>query len=751
MPDLSSSPESRSNESRSTELFERLKVALLELWYPLADQGVLLTELSFSFSRSAIAPFVLLVAPEFRGLLHAPSPETPGLPILTLEPQRIAAFLKTLRSQAARRPELTAQVKQAQAIHAQPISTSVYPALVQHLYDAFSQAFQQLQESHTALTCQPIVDAALHQQVQQERLIDQVTTQIRQSLELPTLLQTAISKVLECLEADRLLIYQFESQLPGIETPEGSMTYESCASETAALQLKTELSRPWANSLDNYQRYSQGATLATDQVSKAADLLDGPVKLLYRGKVRSQIITPIRIQDQLWGLLIAHQFRPRTWELRDINFLEQIAEHLAVAIHQDQLYQQVQIQKQTLEQQVAQRTQDLRDALTETQSANRVKSDFLAIMSHELRTPLTCVIGMSATLIRWSLGPLNDKQRGYLQTIHDSGEHLLELINDILELSHTESGRATLTLSEFSLSGLAHQCVQMLRDKAEQGELTIRVNVNIPGGCDAFVADSRRVKQMLFNLLSNAIKFTPPEGEIILRVWVEPNTAIFQVEDTGIGIPLSQQPLLFQKFQQLDTSYRRTHEGTGLGLALTKQFVDLHRGWIEVKSVEGEGTTFTIELPNQSILDVREDLLRSQFAADPLARIILLEEDEESAALICEMLTAAGYHVIWLVEDTTAREQIQFLQPAAVIISADRDEEDWLKLIRQFHKFSEVMNFKIIALAPGATVEDPQSCLAAGADTFLQKPLNPEHLVHKMDILLSKPQEADTVEAYAER
>jgi two-component system, sensor histidine kinase and response regulator len=732
--------------NQSYKMFEHLKTAILELGRPLAAQGVVLTEASFVASDVDIAPFVLVVTPEFRGLLRAgdSAANDLSLPELTLEPKQISAFLKTLRSKSVQQPALAAQVKQATAIHNQPSSVaSIYPTLVQQLFDTFSQAFQQRQDSPTAMTCQPIVDAALHQQVQQEQLINQVTTQIRQSLDLSTILQTAVSQVLECLEVDRLLIYRFE--WPAVKkstngsVPKGAIAYESCSRPSIPSLMASPEPQQWATASKHYQRYGQGETLAAIGANRAADLQDGPIDLLYKGKVRSQIITPLRVQDQLWGLLIAHQCSPRDWGPRDIKFLEQIAEHMAIAIHQAQLYQQVQVQKQTLEQQVAQRTQDLQDALVETQSANRVKSDFLATMSHELRTPLTCVIGMSATLIRWSLGPLNDKQRSYLQTIHDSGEHLLELINDILELSHAESGKATLSLSEFSLSGLAYQCVQMLRDKAEEGEIDLRINLKIPEGRDTFVADSRRVKQILFNLLSNAIKFTPTEGTVTLRVWVEPNTAIFQIEDTGIGIAASQQPMLFQKFQQLDTTYRRTYQGAGLGLALTKQFIDLHRGWINVQSAEGQGAIFTVELPNQALLDTHEDLLRSQYATTASTRIVLLEENEENATLICEMLTAAGYHVIWIVEDSTARQQIHFLQPSAVIISMEHEGSQGLELIQQFRKFSEALNLKIIALAPHSATKDPHPYLLAGADTLLHKPINPEHLVHKMDILLSNP------------
>ncbi|HBY78686.1 MAG TPA: hybrid sensor histidine kinase/response regulator, partial [Cyanobacteria bacterium UBA11148] len=191
---------------------------------------------------------------------------------------------------------------------------------------------------------------------------------------------------------------------------------------------------------------------------------------------------------------------------------------------------------------------------------------------HELRTPLTCVIGLSATLLRWSFNeggtpiiPL-DKQRQYLKMIQENGEHLLDLINDILDLSQVEAGKAVLNITEFSLAKLSHQTLRSLQEKATVRNIELEMDFRIKPQHDRFRADQRRVKQILFNLLGNAIKFTPEDGKVTLRVWREQNLAIFQIEDTGIGIADEHLPLLFQKFQQLETTYHRRYEGTGLGL-----------------------------------------------------------------------------------------------------------------------------------------------------------------------------------------
>jgi len=258
---------------------------------------------------------------------------------------------------------------------------------------------------------------------------------------------------------------------------------------------------------------------------------------------------------------------------------------------------QLQQQQDSLERQVQLRTQELRDAMLAAQSANRIKGEFLAAVSHELRTPLTAIIGMSATLLRWSLGELSQRQRSFLQTIHNSGQKLLELINGILEFSQIEEGKAVLHLSEFSLSVLVQQCLQEMQEAANAGAIALDLDRHIAPECDRFIGDVQRIQQILLNLLSNAIKFTPARGSVLLRLFADGDSVVFQIKDTGIGIAEEQRSLLFQKFQQLDTSYHRLYTGAGLGLALTKQLVELHGGSLAIESEPGHGTTVTVRLP----------------------------------------------------------------------------------------------------------------------------------------------------------
>ncbi|MES1025413.1 GAF domain-containing sensor histidine kinase [Gloeocapsa sp. BRSZ] len=460
--------------------------------------------------------------------------------------------------------------------------------------------------------CQPVEDA-LKEQIAHERLLNQLTSQIRQSLDLSVILSTAVNHVRDFLQLDRLMIYQFAQDsdrewiatssqvLPSSDTWQkhsGCVVYEARAVESIPSMLNYREAGCFIPTSQCWEKYRKGFTLAVDDIEKTYVLSPCLLEFLRASQVRAKLAAPIVLQEKLWGLLIAHQcYETRHWRDSEKNLLQRIAEQLAIAINQAELMQSLTREKQLLEQRVSERTQALQDALIAAQAANRAKSEFLATMSHELRSPLTTIIGLSATLLRWSFGQLTERQRQYLDTIHNSGEHLLTLINDILTLSEVEAGKTLLEKSEFSLSAIAEASLQSFKSVAARQAVDLCLDLKIDASCDRLSADFKRVQQILWNLLSNAVKFTPAGGQVTLRVWLEQNTAVFQVEDTGIGIPTDQLPLLFEKFQQLDTPYRRQYEGTGLGLALTKHLVELHQGRIEVESVVGNGSIFTVWLP----------------------------------------------------------------------------------------------------------------------------------------------------------
>jgi two-component system, sensor histidine kinase and response regulator len=607
------------------------------------------------------------------------------------------------------------------------------------------------------IACVP-AELALRHPVEQERLLNQVITQIRQSLELNVILETAVTQVRKFLGVDRLLIYQLQplsSSAPSLDQPSDTppsavsryisydsyVTYEARSSDD--IESLRYLSEDYCSAQIPYlfEQYQQGIPIAVDDVANVYADETKLLKLLQAAGVQSKLAAPIMVHDQFWGLLVAHQCHyTRHWQESEKSFLKDIAEHLAIAIDQAELYARLQKQKEALEQGVIERTRDLRDAMLAAQSANQAKSEFLAAMSHELRTPLTSIIGMSSTLIRWIADDLTSRQRKHLQTIYDSGQHLLKLINDILDLSRLESGHLVLRYEECSLSSIAQQSLITVEEQARLGQITLRLDLQTAAS-DTIVADPQRLQQILLNLLSNAIKFTPEHGQVVLSIFQSDATVNFQVKDTGIGIADEQQPLLFQKFQQLDTSYSRRYSGTGLGLALTKNLVELHGGSITVESTVGVGSMFTVRLPMRRPTDLRlatplqpVDQLPSRLETRPM---VLIENQEDSAHLVCDMLTAAGYQVVWIVEGSRAIEQIEILRPNVVILSIEIPDTDGYDLIHRLRKNPGTKRLKLVAMGSLDEVNGRQQCLAIGADEYLPKPLHPSQILNKITALMA--------------
>jgi signal transduction histidine kinase len=257
-------------------------------------------------------------------------------------------------------------------------------------------------------------------------------------------------------------------------------------------------------------------------------------------------------------------------------------------------------EKTRLQRELAERTRDAEQAQSKAEAATRAKSDFLANMSHELRTPLNSIIGFSEVLEDELLGALNESQRENLRYILKAGRHLLSLINDILDLSKVEAGKMELELDQVSLREVLDSALIMHREKAMRHRINLDLQMD-PLTDRVIEADERKLKQILFNLLSNAVKFTSDGGSVRIRTKDMPEVQEIEIsiEDTGIGIRPEDIPKLFKGFSQLESAYDKKYEGTGLGLALTKKFVELHGGHIQVTSEFGQGSRFSFGLPQR--------------------------------------------------------------------------------------------------------------------------------------------------------
>lgn len=231
------------------------------------------------------------------------------------------------------------------------------------------------------------------------------------------------------------------------------------------------------------------------------------------------------------------------------------------------------------------------------EAANQAKSEFLANMSHELRTPLNAINGFSEIMATEMFGPLGDgRYREYSQDILNSGQHLLALINDVLDMAKIEAGKMQMHFERVDLAELCQDAERLMRGKAQEAEIQLISDVSP----DALVqADYRALKQVMLNLLSNALKFTPRGGRVSIKAGVEAGWAFLSVSDNGIGISAEDLPRLAQPFEQVETKHARATQGTGLGLALTKSLIEMHQGRFEMTSEPGEGTTVTIIIPSR--------------------------------------------------------------------------------------------------------------------------------------------------------
>jgi PAS domain S-box-containing protein len=393
----------------------------------------------------------------------------------------------------------------------------------------------------------------------------------------------------------------------------------------------------------------------------------------------------------------------------------------------------------------------LQEQNAELEQASRMKSEFLANMSHELRTPLNAIMGFSEMLKDGMLGEMTAQQRGFIGNIFSSGQHLLALINDILDLSKVEAGKMTLDLEPVEIASLFAYSLSIIRDKAALRH--IRLTLEASDALGSISVDPRKVKQIVYNFLSNAVKFTEEGGQVTLHASRVPLSAVgkpsgtwpglrafpltnsefaeflkISVTDSGIGISEDALPHLFQPFSQIDSGLARRFEGTGLGLAMVKSLAELHGGVVAVESGEGAGSCFTVWLP------LRETEDRSLTPSPPVRRIIgmpgapvalIVEDDLKSADLIRVQLEAEGFAVL---HATTGEAALRLAtqQPLSLItldiMLPNMDGWEFLGRLKQVPSLTQIP-VVIISI-----VAERTKGLALGASAVMQKPMSRQEL-----------------------
>src|SRR6266576_641987 len=425
-------------------------------------------------------------------------------------------------------------------------------------------------EQHLSLALDDATKRSQHLAV-----LNTIGAAVSQSLDLKVIVKQAVDKIAETLAFDAVWVYELEPQTKTLRMIACHGLNDEMAKSMAERSTDTGISAPVLKTgtrlvfedLQNDERYralSRAGTVASLGFKAAAAF-------------------PIRTKDKIIGTLHVTNLTKRPFASEELQLLESIAQQVGVASENAKLFE------------------ELREAKERAELSDRAKSDFLANMSHELRTPLNAIIGFSEMLVDEKIGPLNPDQKEFLSDVLKSGQHLLEIINDVLDLVKVASGKLELKAQRFSLSeAIAETCsiVKPLADKRN-----VAINVDAPVDKDIITLDPLRFKQVLYNLLSNAIKYNHDNGNVEVAVSVNEQKQIrLQVKDTGIGIKEEDLPRIFDDFIQLNIGTTKVQQGTGLGLALTKKIIEQQKGSITAESEVGHGSTFTVVLPLASEL-----------------------------------------------------------------------------------------------------------------------------------------------------
>jgi two-component system sensor histidine kinase/response regulator len=603
----------------------------------------------------------------------------------------------------------------------------------------------------TDITDRKQAEVALRDSAERERAIAQAIQRMRQTLDLETIFAATTQELRQVLSCDRVVVYRFDASWGGEFVSESvgngwiSLVDEcrnhpnltdttlkdgSCIEKMSETSYRLE---------DTYLQsneggiFNQGVSYRCIPNIYQANFDPCYLELLERFQAQAYITVPIFCGNQLWGLLASYQNScPRHWKPGEINIVIQIGNQLGVALHQAQLFAQTQSQSQALQ-----------AAVIAADAANRAKSEFLANMSHELRTPLNAILGFTQVLSHDN--SLSSENQQSLAIINRAGEHLLNLINDILEMSKIEAGRTNLNISSFDFIHLLANIEEMLyfRANAKQLKLIFEYDADIP---KYIQSDESKIRQVLLNLLGNAIKFTDT-GRVILRVSASSHKTLitdnqqlilhFEVQDTGVGIAPNEIDLLFEAFRQTESG-RKSQQGTGLGLAISRKYVQLMGGDIRVESTLGKGSRFTFDIHASlsSINNISTQAKRHIIGLAPTEkkyRILVVDDAKESRLVLTKILTSIGFEVREVVNGEEAIIQWQQWQPHLILMDMMMpvmDGYEATKIIKSLDKSPN--QIIIIAVTANAFEEQREVILQAGCDDLINKPFREDELLDKL-------------------
>ena len=543
--------------------------------------------------------------------------------------------------------------------------------------------------------------AELGRKVDQLEAIGAVTDAVNSSLDLDEVLARIVRHAVQLSETDGGSIMEFDEATQQFSV---RATYGTSPEVLDQLrQMSLELADSFVGRVASEARPLQEPDLRVVR-------RDTHQQALFAAGWLSMLAAPLLRADRIIGVLVVRRLSPGGFSEEMSDMLLAFAEQSALAIVNARLFRELEVKSAQLE------------------VASRHKSEFLASMSHELRTPLNAIIGFSEVLLERMYGELNDKQDEYLQDILGSGQHLLVLLNDVLDLSKVEAGRMELEKTTFTVNQVIDESIFMVRERAARRGIQLECETvrTVPD----VHADRVRIRQVLVNLLTNAVKFTPPGGRVKVGVQTGPGVVEIAVSDTGPGVPVEDREHIFESFQQGSRAHSH-EEGTGLGLTLSRRIVHLHAGRMWLDSDVGAGSTFGFSIPISAptTLDAESTTPTAAAGSEAGPRVVVIEEDPVARELVTVYLRSADIAVTSAESGTDGVALVHATRPDAIVLDLRLPDVDGWELLTEFRNDPMTKAIPVILVS---VMDQRNQGLALGAAEYLVKPVRRELLLRAL-------------------
>jgi diguanylate cyclase (GGDEF)-like protein len=465
---------------------------------------------------------------------------------------------------------------------------------------------------------------------------------------------------------------------------------------------------------------------------------------LMREGIKAILACPILLDGSVRGIIYLDDFKARQFSERQKRAMSLIAGVTGLILEVRKVREQegelLRLQER-FEKKVKERTEELERTNKELERASQHKSRFIANMSHELRTPLNSILGFSEVLAEKTFGELTENQERYVRNIHSSGKHLLELVNNVLDIAKIEAGKYEMSYQTFQAEDMLAEIFSIMRPMAEKK--AVELSFGVADDVGGVTADTVKLKQVFYNLISNAIKFTPEGGSVRVTVGREDGKGDsesqeftkFTVADTGVGIRPEDIDRIFDEFEQADTAFSRQYGGAGLGLALTKKLVELHGGKVAVESRLGEGSTFHVRIPVVTCTEktpeeeVEAVTLNFPWMNEQAPEILVVEDDPASAELLTIHLTQAGYKVAHAFDGEDAVRKATAIRPFAILLDIMLPKKDGWEVLQSLKSNEATANIPVLI---HSIIDNKDLAFALGATDYLLKPLDRDSLIEKL-------------------